>query len=53
MYTFNRNRSKVKVQNKAIQTDGVHIESYNPNFVDSDNFNKVFYESLLFKSIKG
>ena len=53
MYTFNQKKSKVRFQNKAIQTDGVHIESYNPNFIDSDNFNKVFNDSLLFESIKG
>ena len=53
VYAFSRNRSKLKFQNKSIQTDGVHIESYNPNFVDSDNFNKVFNESLLFDCIKG
>ena len=53
VYAFSRNRSKLKFQNKSIQTDGVHIESFNPNFVDSDNFNKVFSESLLFDCIKG
>ena len=53
MYTFNKNRHKVKFQAKSTQTDEVHIESYNLNYVESDNFNKVFNESLFFDSLKG